>query len=459
MRRLLTAMLVGLLFVAACGGDDDDTGGDDDASQEESTDGDGAPAPEVSASVGDDGLLEQAECVGENVGAEDDGVTEDTINAAIISIDFAPLAELGFAASDQDLAATFGTFVDEINDNGGVCGRTIDFQEIKFDIIAGDAGQACVEAIEDRENVVVMTQTYSENLCITDAGVPVVGMNDVTTETMGETDGLMFTEAPPLDDQYEATVQYAAEDGALDGKVGVWYGSIFPDENATVEEVVLPMLDDMGVDYIDFATSFAGPQDPEGNSILTAAATEFAAAEIDTLLQFVQTTNQVGMQTELDAQGVNPRFISMPIGVNSANELFAERFGTTEIADGQQWLTYTRSPTESSPDSLGAEPCHEIWTRRTGETVEPGTFDYNVVISQCMRAHQLAAALSIAGGDLNRESVVTGYANLPPHSISNRIGEIEWSSDNRFGPSEFGVLTYDGSNNTSTIGDERYTVE
>ena len=216
------------------------------------------------------------QCVGDNVAAESDGVTADTANVSVLSIDFAPLAEIGFASSDRDPTGVYAEFANEINENGGVCGRTLDVQQVKFNILAGEGGQACLQATEDRENLIIATTGYSEVLCLTDAGVPVVAGNDSSTETMDASNGLLLIRPPLLDKQFEATTQYALDAGALEGVVGVWYGGVYPDQNAAVERVVLPMLDAVGVDYTVFRNDSVGPSDPEGNAVLTAAASEFA---------------------------------------------------------------------------------------------------------------------------------------------------------------------------------------
>jgi hypothetical protein len=408
--------------------------------------------------VDENGLLVQAECVGDNVAAESDGVTADTANVSVLSIDFAPLAEIGFASSDRDPTGVYAEFANEINENGGVCGRTLDVQQVKFNILAGEGGQACLEATEDRENLIIATTGYSEVLCLTDAGVPVVAGNDSSSETMDASNDLLLIRPPLLDKQFEATTQYALDAGALDGVVGVWYGGVYPDQNAAVERVVLPMLDAAGVDYTAFRNDSVGPSDPEGNAVLTAAASEFASKNIDTLLQFVQNTNQTGMQLELDALGVSPRYISMPISGNSSNELFAERFGTREIADGQEYVTYTRGATEADASDPMAVACHEIWTRRTGEVIEPNSFDYAAIVGSCSSLFELAAAMSVAGGELNRESIIAGYENLPPHKVGGQLGETAWTADNHVGPNVFSVQIYDGGTNTVATQPDTFTV-
>lgn len=463
MRKAFAAALAASMLLAAACGDDDAT--DDSAApttESTSADGgdDGAAEPDGEVTLSDVGRLVPAECDGaSNAASEDDGVTEDTVNIANLTIDFSKLAEIGFAASDRDPVETMQVFVDEVNENGGVCDRTIDVQPVRFNILAAEGGQACVEATEDRNNLLVTVASYSEVLCLTDAGVPVMSSNDLTEQEMEDSGGILFTRFPKLEEQYRATVEHADRTGALDGKVGVWYGGVYPAQTEAVEDVVLPMLDDMGVDYSAFRNDSAGPHTPEGNTALTSAATEFAAQDIDTLLAFVQNTNHTGMQNELNAQGVTPRYISMPIAGNTANELFADRFGTREVADGQEWVTFTYGMTEIDSSEPIAESCHDIWTQRTGEEVEENVYDYAAIVSTCVLVDQIVAALSLAGGELTRETYVQAVEQLPAHRPLPVIGEVDWSEDNHFGPGVFSVHSYDGSSNTVSTAEETFEIE
>ncbi len=491
-RKTLSTVCVVGLALAGCGGSDEastptdgaeptdvvDTAGADDTTPEDTapadtTGDDTAPedtapadtagddtAPDTGGvTISDSGRLVPVECsASDNVAAESDGVTEDSANVAVLSIDFSKLAEIGFAASDRDPTELFSVFADEINDNGGICGRSLDVQRITYNILAAEGGQACVEATEDRNNLMVSTAAYTEVLCLTDAGIPVSSSNDLTQAEMDAANGLLFTRFPTVEAQYEATVQYAADQGALDGKVGVWYGGIFPAQTQAAEDIVLPMLDEMGVDYEAFRNDSAGPSDPQGNAILTAAATQFASTGIDTLLQFVQNTNQTGIQAELNAQGSDPRYISMPISANTANDLFVERFGTAPITDGQQWVTFTKAHAELKGDDALSQACHDIWTERTGETVESATYDYTTIVTTCVYVDELVAAMSLAGGDLNRATLTSAFEQLPAHVEPRLLGEVDWSTSH-FGSPTFSVQTLDSATMKSSTAAETFVVE
>ena len=457
-QRLIAAVVAGSLIVAACGDDDTASGGGVGGGASGESGGSGESSISAEVPLDEDGRLGTAECAGDSAASEADGVAADAVNVATLSIDFAALSEIGFGATERDPTTTFEVYVDAVNEAGGVCGRTIDLQKIVYDVLRGEAGQACVEATEDRTNLVVNTASYDDILCITDAGVPAYAGTDVTAADLEQAGGLLFSRSPLLEEQYEATVQYALDNGDLEGTVGVWYGNIFPNHGDAAEDVVLPMLDDAGVDYVAYRTDFEGPSDPEGNSVLTAAATDFAAQEVDTMLMLVGPTNHTGMQNELHAQGVDPVYISAPVAGNTSNEVFADRFGTREFTDGQVFTTYAVGPSELDATDPIAAACHELWTERTGETIEPNTFDYNLVTSACVQVDELAAALSLAGGDLTRSRIVEALEALPAHRSPGLLGELDWTADVRSGPPEFSVQVYDGETNTVATDPEWFEV-
>jgi len=405
------------------------------------------------------GRLVPTECAGDNAASAPDGVAEDRVDVAALAIDFRPLADIGFAATELDPTYVYATYMEGLNADGGVCGRTIDVQQVVYDVLQGQAGQACVEATEDRANLLVNTASYDQILCITNAGVPANAATDVTAAELEESNGLLFARSPLIDDQYQATVQYALESGALDGTVGVWYGNIFPGLGDAVEGVVLPALDEAGIDYVSYRTDAAGPSDPEGNAVLTAAATDFVSQQVDTVLMFVGPTNVTGMQNELHAQGLDPRYISAPVSGNTSNEIFADRFGTRAFTDGQQYITYSVGPSELDSSDPVAASCHALWTELTGETVAENTFDYQLITSVCVQVDELAAALSIAGGDLTRETIVAALDQIPAHSAPGLLGELAWTASERSGPALFSVQTYDSDTNTVETDPEFFEVE
>jgi hypothetical protein len=415
-----SAVLCTALLASACGDDDSEgatatTTTTAAAAATTSTVGQGGATTSTMAedgrsglvTLGDDGRLQPlSACEGENVADQRSGVTESTINVAPLNYDVKVLADIGFSASDRSFTETIATFLEGVNEQGGVCGRTYDVQRIEYDVIRNEFGQACIRATEDRRNLAVLSVASQNSTCLTDAGTVVITGGDWTVASMAQTDGLLFNRNPSADAMYRATVQYAEDSGQLDGTVGVFYGGIDPMAVQAMEAIILPRLDELGVDHVPFRTDFSGPSDPQGNAVILAAATQFASASVDTVLSFVQNTNIVALQLELEAQGARPHFLSMPIGGNTANTLFAEAYGAQEISDGMEFVGQTVAPNELTGDDPVVRSCHEQWTEMTGEEVEPATYDYVIVMFACITVDQLTAAALAGRRDAERRDPV-----------------------------------------------------
>ncbi len=472
------------LVAASCGDDDDDTGDGGDTGTEETTtvaaaDGGAAEetttvapadagdattttaAPEGDASEvttdPDTGRLIPAECAaGENTADESIGVATDSVNFATLGIDYGPLADIGFAPSGTNPGDFMTALIDDLNANGGVCGRTINYDGVLYDIIRREGGTGCIKVTEDVTNLAVFVQGGTpEATCVAAAGPVTYSQHDFSEVFVADVIDNMYINQPSFDDQVRATVQYAIDSGQLDGKVvGVWYGWVFTDLGDAVEQIALPLLDEAGIEHIDFRTDFLGPSDPQGNAVLLAAATEFASAPIDVMLNFTGTTNHTGIQLELAAQGVTPVYISAPVSGNASNALFNEAYGTAEIADGEQVVTFAYAPDELLPGvNPAVDSCNEQVAALTGEAMEPGAFDYSSVGNQCLQFDMLVAALSVAGPELTRESFAAAFESLPPRPSARGLGLESFGPDQHFVEGSWGVQVLDGATNTYTTGD------
>jgi hypothetical protein len=467
------ALLVVLSLVAAACGDDDDGGGESTATTgaPPETTGPGEttattgtdttePGSASGATIGDDGRLVPGECAeGELTDSDPEhGVTADTINFALVGIDYTTLVQLGFAASATDIRTFMQPFVDDINANGGVCGRQLDFQGVLYDIIAQQGPQACVQVTEDRANLVVLGQGgFNEAPCIADAGTVVYTQQDFPQVVLDAGGDLMFSRPPAVDDQYEATVRKFHAEGALDGTVGVWYGAVFLEHGDAVEERILPLLDELGVDYVASRTNEIGPSAAEGQAIIRTTAAQFRDAGVDTVLNFTQTTNHVGLQLELDTLGVQPVWLSAPIGANSANDIFAETFGTQQIADGERIVT-TWAPI-SGFTTPAVESCAEQFVALGGEEYPPDSFDYRGLANICHQLDMLVAAFTAASPDITQESFIAALESLPPHPMGVQLSPQRFGPGDHIGADTYDVLLYDGSTNSYSLEGDTFTLE
>jgi len=470
----VAAVLAVGLLAAACGDDDGGEETTDTTAAAEETTTTAAAAEdggETTTTVAEDGgeaasdgvtidpetgRLVPAECPEGTPNADEDlGVTEDTINLATLGIDYGPLADIGFAPSGEDGTVFVRALVDELNADGGICGRQIDYQGVLFDIIRREGPQGCLQVTEDRRNAMVFVQGgVPEAVCVAETGTLTYAQHEFAEGDVANVEDLLFQRAPSWNDQVAATVQWALDSGALDGKkVGVWYGAVFTTQGDAVEDVAFPLLEEAGVDFISFRTDFLGPSDPQGNAVLLAAATEFVNQEIDVLFNFTQTTNHVGIKFEMNAQGyMPPTILSAPIGANSANSLFETAYSTGEISDGELIFSYTIAPNEAPDGPFGdaLASCNEQVTGLTGaDPFEPGTFDYAALANMCFQFDMWVAILSLVGPEITQEKLVAAFEQLPPHPTSLGYSPQSWSGGVRW-PAEvtYGVHLYDAATNS-----------
>lgn len=407
------------------------------------------PQPE-GVTLGSDGRLVPAPCQGTNAADEASGVTDAAVNISTLSIDFKQLAAIGFAPSASDVRQWFQLLVDDLNAKGGVCGRTINYQGVLYDRILNEGGKGCIQVTQDVTNLMVLVQGGTpEAVCVAETGAVTYTQHDFSKAELAGVLKNIFVRAPSWDEQVLATVQYAIDSGQLEGKkVGVWYGSIFLDQGDTVERLVFPLFDKAGIDYIPFRTDFVGPSDPQGNTVLLAAASEYTSAKIDVLLNFTGTTNHTAMQSELAAQGLIPAFISAPISANSSNAIFAKASGVETIANGENIVSFTKAINEIKDENPAVVSCHKQFTALGLAAIEPGTFDYAASANMCLQFDMVVAALSIAGGDLTRETMISAMESLPAHPGATIYGEEMFTADNHFSPASWAVHLYDGATNS-----------
>ncbi len=477
--RLLTVGMVLALAAAACGDDDDEAGsGDTTTAPVEGDATTTAPAEPTTAAVapttatpgdpttttaavdpalptiGADGRLVPGACPEGTANADEElGITEDTLNMALVSIDFKPLADIGFAASGLNVTTLATPFIEAINEAGGICGRQVDYQPVLYNILAREGGAACLKVTEDRRNVMVFGQGgWNEATCVAEGGTIIIGQQDFSeaaVEAAGGDLGIMFAIPPSIEQAFATSAQnYLAE---LEGKkVGVWYGAVFTEHGDAVEEVVFPLLDDAGIDYISYRTDFTGPTDPQGGAILSTAATDFVGQEVDIVLGFTQTTNHVGLQTDMFNQGLTPTWLWSNIGSNSANELFHKAFNTTEIADGERVMTYTLPPSLVGEEAW-AQSCNEQLVELGGDEFEPGTFDYSAASNICTQIDMLVAVLTQVGPEVTQEKIVAALEGLPAFPMQNTLVPKQWGPGVRFASKAMQELVYDGATNSYSL--------
>ena len=97
------------------------------------------------------------------------GVTEDSIKIAYTFVDAELLRDLGIPIFHGPYGEFMEAFVDDLNDNGGINGRTVELTNIPYNPAGGNAASlaACAQATEDLQVFAVLGGLQAENkLCI-----------------------------------------------------------------------------------------------------------------------------------------------------------------------------------------------------------------------------------------------------------------------------------------------------
>jgi hypothetical protein len=257
MRRAVAA-LVALLVVgaAACSSNDDEAESTDTTAADEGTAPATGPAP---------------------------GVTDDTIRIGITYVDLDAVRQ--FVDLDQgDFEASYQALIDEINADGGIAGRTIETVFAPVSPIGTvPAEEACVRLTED-EDVFAVIGFFQDDavLCPVEAHQTAVIGGVVTSARHDRAAAPWFTTDPGSEDSEADAIRAMAEAGELDGNVAV-FGSVL--NQTQVEDEVVPLLDDLGIDPVDTAILDAPQDDAAAQNQATAVIAErFRAADVETIL-------------------------------------------------------------------------------------------------------------------------------------------------------------------------------
>ncbi len=203
-RRGVALAVTLALLVTAC------TAGDDSATED--TEADSTPSPPTPTATG-----------------PSPGVTDDTIKVGVTYVDTASLVASGLNYDLGDHQAVYTALFDAINADGGINGRQIEPVFAPIDPTnPAPAEEKCVQLTED-EDVFVITGFFLADAvnCPSPRTPPPSSAASMTPERLEQAQAPWVTWTPDTD-QPDAVLRAMADQGELDGTVGVWAAAAGP---------------------------------------------------------------------------------------------------------------------------------------------------------------------------------------------------------------------------------------
>jgi hypothetical protein len=261
MRTKLLAILFGValgtLPLACTAGDDDDAS--EDTSEAPSTTADerapSGPAP---------------------------GVTDDSVTVGVTFVDLSAIGDI-VNIDHGDYEAAFRALFDDMNADGGINGRTIEPVIAPVNPVGTEPAEAaCLQLTEDADVFIVVGFFLDDAvLCPLETHQTAVIGGTMTPERLERAQAPWYTLESGSDLQSEV-VRALAEAGEFDGTLGVY---ALLGQEAQLNEIVLPLLDDLGVEVAESAVLDAPPDDIAAANAATAVIAErFSASGVDEVL-------------------------------------------------------------------------------------------------------------------------------------------------------------------------------
>jgi Periplasmic binding protein len=411
--RVLALLAVFALVAAACGDDeeatdnatDDSTSTDDSAdapagdSADDSTDDsadDSADDDSMDDSTDDDG-----ECVGIDTG--ETGVTATTISVAII------VSQTGNNSSGQQgVEEGIEAYIDNLNDLGGVCGRTIDYETYDDTSEPTVQGELFRQAVEDDGHFLVMGSwpNWGAAAYGDENGIPAVGTRynngwDYSDNFFGVTGGSW--EAPDKKINDLPTVPPPGATGAIDvylmaktgatvaATVGYTHAASAAHATTTCENIDLLAFGDVGCQS---AGGFTNSTMEFGFSTIGAVGTQAKARGATYFYAVMDIAGCVTYSNELKKAGVEEFLFRCQVGIEDAN---VEAFGSD--LDNIIIMLTGVDFNSSDPAMVDFVDNLEFW--------KPGADPGITTLAGWQSGIFLEDALVEVGADLTRENFIT----------------------------------------------------
>ncbi|MGI9603187.1 MAG: hypothetical protein ACR2QE_14970 [Acidimicrobiales bacterium] len=361
-RRLAALLMVVVLVAAAC----TTTESDDEASTEDSgtaTTASGDDGATETTASGDDGATETTAggdatdtAAGGELTASFPGVTEDSIVVGISMLDFASLVSDGLSPQGWgDQQAVWEALVADLNDRGGINGRTVEATYGFYSPVNEEEAFAiCSQLTEDIESFAVLGgflgPVEDVSTCITGANSTILVGGRTNAERLAQSNATWIETNSSRTRRMAVLFDLLEENGNLtaDSKVAIVAGN----DTQTEAEEAAQLLRDRGIEPVSELSNTAAEGDVTAGSAEWAVLSERIETDgADTVLLVGATTSGI--------RGIRDNGLDVEIWAidNDALTALGESV-TSEEADGV--LTATGLTDDQRWELESNQPCIEV---------------------------------------------------------------------------------------------------
>jgi ABC-type branched-subunit amino acid transport system substrate-binding protein len=398
------------------------------------------------------------------------GVSATSINVVFPISNLTSLASNFGFAGDAEFAqqpTAIDTFVNAINDAGGINGRKINPIIVNFDPTnEASMRSQCKQWTEGSPPVFAVIDglgdwTGDDELCIAQEGhTPFIGeWTTVSSWTQAASPYLWWT--GPDETQVLATlVQWAKGAGLIGGhrKLGIVVGDRTSDQSA-LDSYVIPDLRAAGITHEVVETL---PSDVSDSAATNATAPlvvqRFESDGVDSVIPLVPFNAFFPYLGAENSQHYFPKLLLSDYESTVSESLGLIPVPYEQALNDQEGITTETLGGTDAPTSLvgtggydpGVENCYKIWhaanpnpisgqTLIHGEAASPYIEEQGPIAGWCEAVELFAAAAKKAGADLNRRSFVEAMANIKDFS-GTFSPTLSFGPDKFAGPTQYQVV-------------------
>jgi len=210
------------------------------------------------------------------------GVTDDSVKVGVTYVDLESLGDI-VSLDHGDYEVAYDAIAESVNAEGGIHGRQLELVFAPVNPVGTEGAEAaCLELTEDEQVFVVVGFFIDDSpLCYLETQETALIGGTMTPERLERAAAPWFTHESSTDLQTEV-IRAMAEAGELDGTVGIY---VRPGEEEQMDDIVVPLLDELGIEVAETAVLDAPPDDvAAGNAATQVIAERFESAGVDQVL-------------------------------------------------------------------------------------------------------------------------------------------------------------------------------